>query len=71
MANQEFKNGDVVYHKANNLRMVVIEAEDDGVTTCRFVDSKGEFSKLIFFNCEIQKIRDTTINVKSQLEIKG
>jgi hypothetical protein len=71
MANQEFKNGDVVYHKANNLRMVVISADDDGTTTCRFVAANGEFSKFIFHNCELQRSKDSTLALKSQLESKG
>lgn len=69
MADQKFKVGDVVYHKANGLRMVVIEVRVDEVK-CRYINADGAFDKFGFLSDELTLNDTTNINDTVQLGIK-
>lgn len=58
MSTEEFKPGDIVYHKANNLRMVVISKIEDKIT-CRYINKEAEFSTLRFYPFELTKSTPT------------
>lgn len=49
---QEFKAGDVVYHKANGQRMVVIESNDSSCS-CRYQAPNGDLLNGKFYNVEL------------------
>lgn len=48
MTGQDLKPGTVVYHKANNLRMVVLDPTQDQRYRCRFVSAEGKFEVFEF-----------------------
>lgn len=66
MAEQEFKVGDVVYHKANGLRMVVIEVRGTEVK-CRYINAEGAFDKFTFLIEELTSNDTSNINDTVQL----
>jgi len=47
MSETKFNPGDIVYHKANNLRMVVTFA-DDNSCRCTYVDVYGKYQNEVF-----------------------
>lgn len=52
MSETEFKPGDVVFHKVNNLRMVVTNVYNDGVT-CTYLNHSNSFATGDFKACEL------------------
>jgi hypothetical protein len=72
MEQNQFKPGDIVYHKANNLRMVVIGIKGDQCN-CTLVEKSGVFKNDLFFNIELSEtpIDFMETPVISQLEYKG
>lgn len=62
MAETTFNPGDIVYHKANNLRMVVISANDAVIKT-EFINAKGDFAQDSFAK--------TAVSTKPILEEPG
>ncbi|MEJ5143971.1 hypothetical protein [Sphingobacterium sp. MYb388] len=72
MEENQFKPGDIVYHKANNLRMVVIGIKGDQ-SNCRFVEKAGVFKNDLFFNIELSNtpLDFMETPVVSQLVYKG
>lgn len=73
MSQETFNPGDVVYHKANNLRMVVLQVLKDNLK-CNFVTSYGTFSQAYsrneykFYHFEVSKEPMKEIPVITQLE---
>ncbi|WP_312331957.1 hypothetical protein [Sphingobacterium sp.] len=70
MAETNFKAGDIVYHKANNLRMVVISNRDTYVK-CRYINANGSFTLGDFVDIELINIPTNQIPLKTQLESKA
>lgn len=71
MKNEKLTAGDIVYHKANNLRMVVITVQETAIR-CRYVDKFGKFQLDNFLPIELSKttIGDTNFPAIHQLESK-
>ena len=69
MENQVFKPGDVVFHKANNLRMVVLEVDGEFIS-CKLVNALGHFIKDNFSSIEISLKSDIGFHIKTQMETK-
>lgn len=69
MAEQEFKNGDVVYHKVNNLRMVIISTSEYFVD-CRYVTASGNFTEMSFYKLELKSETSKGEIIRSQMESK-
>lgn len=55
MAQESFNQGDVVYHKANNLRMVVVEANDTKIRAV-YVEADGSFKEAVFQHFLLSKL---------------
>ncbi len=54
MSESQFKKGNIVYHKANNLRMVIIGTKENE-SFCRYVDYNGKFVGEWYYNIEISR----------------
>lgn len=54
MTENQFQPGDVVYHKANNLRMVVMSVKENSIHTC-FVIPNGIYKYDSFAPIELSK----------------
>lgn len=52
MENNKFEKGDIVYHKVNGLRMVVLAAGETHLS-CRFVSPSGQFLENEFLAWEL------------------
>jgi len=61
MTDQDLKPGTVVYHKAHDLKMVILGVQEEKYY-CRFVDSHGEFDSKDFFKFEVTTNKPTNIN---------
>lgn len=74
MTDQTFKPGDVVFHKANNLRMVVVEMNGSSILT-EFVNANGEFVQDSFMPIVLSTFPTASdyenIRVINQLESKA
>lgn len=55
MSDQSFSVGDVVYHKANNLRMVLVKVNTDSTFECRYLNHENKFYEGQFRSCELSK----------------
>lgn len=71
MSEQTFQPGDIVYHKANNLRMVVLSSGEN-YTSCRCVNINGTYDEINFKPFELSKspIFDNEVPVVAQLETR-
>lgn len=65
-----FKPGDIVFHKANNLRMVVL-ATFESSCSCRYVSAAGQFTKMEFSIQEISATKFDDTLIIYQLESKA
>jgi len=54
MSENTFKQGDIVYHKANNLRMVVMSVEEEHVYA-KYVGIDGRYDIISFVHFELSK----------------
>lgn len=52
---EEFKVGDIVYHKLNNLKMVIIADPSSQEFSCRYIGKDGDFHKADFRSEELTK----------------
>ena len=50
MAENQFQLGDIVYHKANNLRMVVQRISNENTVVCEFINRAGNIVQDSFSN---------------------
>lgn len=69
MTNQIFTPGDIVFHKANNLRMVVISCYEAHLTL-QFVNTLGKFIQDDFPITVINRYYDDSLIILTQLESK-
>ena len=69
MAEETFKAGDIVYHKVNNLRMVVLRVANH-IVVCRFINPSGNFDNKEFNSFELAKNSPSNEMVTYQLESK-
>lgn len=68
MSETNFKNGDVVYHKINYLKMVVTKDRLDEYINCVYINPAGNFIEHTFLKQELlNKLPDGKF-AKSQME---
>lgn len=67
----QFNPGDIVYHKVNNLRMVVLSSNAT-YATCKYVSAYGNYEESNFqvFELSQHPTQSKDIPVISQLETK-
>lgn len=64
-----FNPGDIVFHKVNNLRMVVLRSLTKSCV-CRYISASGQFSEMDFEIVELNAKYDEHIEVTYQLDSK-
>jgi len=69
MAEETFKPGDIVYHKINNLRMVVIRSSGEAIN-CRIIRPSGTFDTEDFKAFEVSATPLVDEFITFQLEAK-